>query len=346
MTCALYALDDLSLFLVRQQKMAAAGRVDDAPRQAQETFELRDQTVDEEHEVPPATRLRNRRLALANAVSFVLVLAVNGLAGSGKLTGTSIGQVSKLFPTYITPEGFAFSIWGLIYTCMSVLVVYQLTPQGARSSRFFAQQPQSSAGIGWAFALSNATNCLWIALFTEHSVTAVWFSCVAIFALLALLLQTYVRARCWEPAAALDKHTCAPTSGALAASVERLGLDVGLSLYCGWVTVASILNVACAAGPGGSNLAGEDPGTNATWAVVMLSAALLINAAVVARRHDPVFPLVLAWAANAIRAKHHHDSVDQAAGVIALCAIALAACAVRLRARSNAAGADAYAESQ
>ena len=81
----------------------------------------------EKEPVPASVRLRNKRLAAANTAGFIAVLAFNGLAGSGKLTGTSIGEVSRLYPTYITPESFAFSIWGVIYTCMSLLVLFGLT---------------------------------------------------------------------------------------------------------------------------------------------------------------------------------------------------------------------------
>lgn len=257
------------------------------------------------------------------------MLAVNSLVGSGKLTGVSIGQVSHLFPTYLTPAGFAFAIWGVIYTIMALLVVFGLTDQGQRSARLFRQEHSASGGLGWTFAGSNLANSIWIMLFTQNSTAAVWGSSVFIFGLLALLLLAYTRARCWK--------TRWSRGAAWPAWAERLTLDVGLSLYAGWLTVASIVNVACAAGPGGNNLAGDEPSTNATWAVVMLLAALLINAAVALRKGDPIFPLVLAWAANAIRANHHHDRVDAAATAVALCGLllALSACFVRGRGRGN-----------
>ena len=113
---------------------------------------------------PAAVRLlqkKNKRLAAANAASFIACLVFNALAGSGKLTGTSIGQVSALFPTFITPAGFAFSIWGVIYTCMALLVLFSFTAQGQRSERLFHQGATArGGGIGWTFAASNTTNII------------------------------------------------------------------------------------------------------------------------------------------------------------------------------------------
>ena len=43
----------------------------------------------------------------------------------GALTGNSIGDISDLYPVRITPAGYAFSIWGLIYTLLGIFVVSQ-----------------------------------------------------------------------------------------------------------------------------------------------------------------------------------------------------------------------------
>ena len=48
-------------------------------------------------------------------VTFVISLAVNGLAASG-VFGQSIGAISDQYPTYVTPDGLTFLIWSVIYT--------------------------------------------------------------------------------------------------------------------------------------------------------------------------------------------------------------------------------------
>lgn len=50
-------------------------------------------------------------------------------------------SVSALYPTLFTPAGWAFSIWGLIFTLEGAFAVYQCTPM-ARAS------PLVQKGIG------------------------------------------------------------------------------------------------------------------------------------------------------------------------------------------------------
>jgi hypothetical protein len=63
---------------------------------------------------------------LANAVGFGCVLVVNGLAGStSQIGGMRTGDVARKFRTFCDPSGYAFSIWGVIYTAMGFYVVLE-----------------------------------------------------------------------------------------------------------------------------------------------------------------------------------------------------------------------------
>lgn len=65
----------------------------------------------------------------ANVISFVLTVLVNGLAGSTTiLGGKTTGEVSDANPTFITPAGYVFSIWGIIYILLGIFVVFQALP--------------------------------------------------------------------------------------------------------------------------------------------------------------------------------------------------------------------------
>ena len=64
-----------------------------------------------------------------NMVAFVAVVFVNGLAGSTMLIGgKTTAQVSDANPTLITPAGYVFSIWGVIYVLLGIFVVFQALP--------------------------------------------------------------------------------------------------------------------------------------------------------------------------------------------------------------------------
>jgi benzodiazapine receptor len=68
-------------------------------------------------------------LKAANIVAFVLTIIVNGMAGSTTLIGgKTTADISKLHPTLVTPAGYVFAIWGVIYVLLGVFVVYQALP--------------------------------------------------------------------------------------------------------------------------------------------------------------------------------------------------------------------------
>jgi benzodiazapine receptor len=58
------------------------------------------------------------------------MVVVNGLVVSTTLLGgVTSADVSNMHPTLITPAGFTFAIWGIIYTLLLLFTVYQLLPK-------------------------------------------------------------------------------------------------------------------------------------------------------------------------------------------------------------------------
>jgi len=85
------------------------------------------------------------------------MVLVNGLAGSTMIIGgRNTAQISDANPTLITPAGYVFSIWGVIYVLLGVFAVYQALPS-QRGSQFQSR-------IGWLFVLSSITNMVWLFL--------------------------------------------------------------------------------------------------------------------------------------------------------------------------------------
>ena len=59
----------------------------------------------------------SRVLRGLNVLSFVAALGTNGFAGG------SIGTISRKYDNNIVPDGWAFSIWGIIYTLLLGFVI-------------------------------------------------------------------------------------------------------------------------------------------------------------------------------------------------------------------------------
>jgi benzodiazapine receptor len=232
-----------------------------------------------------------------NIVVFVVTVAVNGLAGgSTLLNGKTSGEISDLYPTVITPAGFTFSIWSLIYILLIVFVIFQALPRN-RDQSFIRQ-------VSFLFILSGVWNVLWLFLWHYELLT---LSVVLMFALLATLIAIYLRL-------GIGKSDVRLT--------EKLCVHVPFSVYLGWITVASITNVAAALTAVGWDGGGIE---GVTWGMLVIAVALVITLAVVGTRKDAAYGLVLVWALAGIVAKQiEHQTIVLAAEVsIAIILIAI-----------------------
>jgi len=214
-------------------------------------------------------------LRYANIIIFALTVVVNSLAGGTKLIGGQLtAAVSDANPTLITPAGYVFSIWGIIYILLGVFVVYQALP----SQRGKDYQRK----IGWLFALSSLINIGWLFLWQFEYLS---LSVVLMFLLLATLISIYVRLGIGKSMASLR---------------ERLAVQLPFSVYLGWITVASIANVAATLVSLGWDGFGISP---ETWAILVVAVALIITMLMLIARKDFAYSLVIIWALVGIGVK-------------------------------------------
>ena len=211
----------------------------------------------------------------SNAVAFIVTVAVNALAGSTTLlNGMTSGEISDLYPTLITPAGYTFSIWGLIYTLLLVFIVYQALPRN-REQPFLGQ-------VSFLFVLSSILNFVWLFLWHYEEIT---FSVILMFALLGTLIAIYLRLNIGRADVPFGEKVC---------------VHLPFSVYLGWITVATIANVSVALTAAGWDGGGLE---QVTWAVLVILVALLITLTVIATRKDVAYSLVIVWALAGIMAK-------------------------------------------
>jgi benzodiazapine receptor len=93
-------------------------------------------------------------LRSAYMLLFIGVIAVNGAANALPINGLTTGAVSDLYPNLFTPAGFAFSIWGLIYSgLLAFLVRILITSDTQLVSKLFPWFAINSlANMAWIFA--------------------------------------------------------------------------------------------------------------------------------------------------------------------------------------------------
>ena len=217
----------------------------------------------------------SNQLRWANVSAFALMVLVNGLAGSTTIIGgRNTAQISDANPTLITPAGYVFSIWGVIYVLLGVFAVYQVLP-GQRESQFQSR-------VGWLFVLSSIINMVWLFLWQSLLLEA---STVLMFLLLSTLILIYLRLGIGKAKVTIR---------------EKLAVHLPFSVYLGWITIASIANVAVTLVSVGWAGFGISP---TTWATLVVAVALLISVLVLATRRDLAYALVIIWALVGIAAK-------------------------------------------
>ncbi|MFC4102325.1 tryptophan-rich sensory protein [Paenibacillus xanthanilyticus] len=234
-----------------------------------------------------------------NVIGLVAVVAVNALANLLPINGLTTGELSAKYPVLVTPAGYAFSIWSLIYALLAGFVIYQ-----ARSRSIERSTIQR---IGPWFILSCAFNIGWILVWHYEYVYA---SVAVMLALLLSLIALYVKTH-----TATDR----PTVG------ESLLVQLPFSIYLGWISVATIVNISVAFYKSGWEGFGL---SDATWSVIVLTLGTILAFVIGGLYTDPYYVLVFVWAYIAIAYKQQsYESVMTsaliAAGLLLAYAIAL-----------------------
>jgi hypothetical protein len=241
-------------------------------------------------------------LQIVNACTFIATVIINSLANISALNGKTTGEISDAYPTLITPAGYVFSIWGVIYALLFVFIVFQALPK--QKEKTFLRK------ISFLFILSNVMNISWLFLWHYEQIT---LSVIPMFVLLATLIAIYLR---------LD------IGRAEVSRKERLCVHLPFSVYLGWITIASIANVATALTAVNWDGWGIDA---VTWAILMIVVALIINLTIVIKRRDIGYSLVIIWALAGIIVKQaDKQSIVITAGVGAII-IAIALILVNLK---------------
>lgn len=201
----------------------------------------------------------------------------------------SMREISDRHANLFTPAPYAFAIWALIYTAFLAFAILGVLPS-RRDDRAYDR-------LAGPLALVNVLAAAWVTMF---SFDLVW-PCVAVIG--AILAAAIVAYRRTDPA--------------------RPWLRAPFSLLLGWISVATIANVAAALTASGVTGGALGP---APWAIAMIAVAALLAIAIALRYRDPIVPAVVAWAAYAICVADTQATAVATAAVIA--AIACLAAAV------------------
>jgi hypothetical protein len=215
----------------------------------------------------------DRQRQIATLAAVLGSIAINTLSNVFPLNGVSIGNLSNtLFASVqIIPANYAFAIWGLIYIGLIAFGIYQLQPSQRENPRL-----QHS---GYLLAIACIAQCAWIYLFLARLFP---LSNLAMLGILIPLMVMYQRLEIGRERVSRQ---------------ERWFIHLPISIYLGWISVATIVNVAIGLYSINWDGWGIAP---SVWTVVMMTIAGVIAAVISLQRHDTAYVLVIVWALVAI----------------------------------------------
>jgi len=208
-----------------------------------------------------------RQIVVISAFCFMIVAA---MVGVGVFGGTRVqdlqGGALDQDGSYLAPARPAFMIWTAIYVGLLAYTIWQALPRQRGSDR--------QRALGWLIAGTMVLNGLWLVVAQFGSLA---LTVLAIIVLLAMLGVTFHRT------------VVEPTDG----WADRLLVDGVTGLHLGWVTLATVANIAAWLTSVG------DPEWDAAadlWGILVLVVVAAIGLGIEAASGWRIAPaLALAW---------------------------------------------------
>lgn len=227
-------------------------------------------------------------LPVLNLIAYIVNTVVTFVSLTGAFGKTNT-ELSEKYQTLVTPDGYAFSIWGLIFTAEGIFVLAQLFYAPLRESSVL------SVGVSYWWIVACVAQAVWTFAFAQE---VIWLSCIFMLsiwvALSSIVYNTYFM-----------KYTL----------TEFWTLVAPFQLHFGWITAALFVNInvwvveiiGCFQGNYLHGCSEKDVGTQIATAIVSLSLifmfGLWLSGFFGLNRVNPITTGVLSWATIAIYAQ-------------------------------------------
>lgn len=223
---------------------------------------------------------RIKNLAILNFVFYIIAFAVSQMSQFKLIGNTNMGEVSAKYESVFTPAGITFSIWGIIYIGLFVFTIYHL--KQAYKADAHAEANQVLQKIGYLFVLNNIATTAWVFAWLNEYVT---LSLVLMIIQLYTLIRIHIDLKIYDP---------------YKSKISKLCTQVPLSLYFGWISIATIANASAFL----VYIGWDGAGISAiAWTNILIAVATILGAFIITYRNNPYFGLVVLWALYGIYLK-------------------------------------------
>jgi benzodiazapine receptor len=206
---------------------------------------------------------------IANLVAYLANAFVTyGVGVSGKFPTNS--ELSAKYQTLVTPSGYAFSIWSIIFTAELVWAIFQLFPSYRAN--------ELVDGVSYYFILACVAQMLWSIVFTTEQIA---FSLIAMVSILIPLLIIITKST------KIGHQTLG----------EYWLMKFPFQIHAGWIMAATLVNFNVVL------VAWNVPSNLQVFSGWLSLIALTCSAVYFILKRQWVVPSVLSWASLAIYAE-------------------------------------------
>ena len=221
--------------------------------------------------------MTKKTYAIINLIIILGVIVWNYYVNVNGLNGNTVGSVSAEYANLFTPAGYAFSIWGVIYILLLAHGIFQVKRayQDKKDNDFILK-------IGPWLIVANIANAFWLwAWLQEKTGLSVIIMLMILVSLIIIIIKLNMER--WDAPKSIIMFVWWP-----------------ICIYSGWITVATIANVAAWL----SKMEWQLLFSEVHWTVIMIVLAMLINLLIVFKRNMREFAAVGVWALIAITIRH------------------------------------------
>jgi len=180
-------------------------------------------------------------LILLSFVSFLIVCVFNALSSVGYsgLFNSTQANVSDKYDLEITPAGWTFSVWGLIYAWQAAFMIYALITLCIKTSDGYLYNSPAfiSSPVYAMYTLNLASNVAWIFMFDTENLEA------ALGVLMFTTLSLYFCIGATMRGLSQHSYELIKQGKRLHVILQIVIVQNGLAIYAAWVSIATLLNL-------------------------------------------------------------------------------------------------------
>lgn len=222
-------------------------------------------------------------------IATVGMIVFNYFAATGILGGVATNVISDKYPTRITPAGYAFAIWSLIYLGCLAFSIYQALPSQIAKLR----------GLRRIYIVSCVANCAWLYFWSQEAILVCLGVIIVLLITLALinfkLKETDKQSQYWL-------------------------VKFPFGIYFGWVTAATLVNAMIAL------VYLKFPISDSIYlGAGFIFIAAILGILIRIKLTNYFYPLAIAWALTAIAVKQSGQTLIVASAAIGVIVCLIAA---------------------